>query len=71
MKRFCIAALMSIILLFTFRPDLCGEYDSDQIILSWTDDSAHTQTITWHSASKKDGYVQYNRRACSFLRSIR
>ena len=62
MKRFCIAALMSIILLFLLSaPVFAAEYDSDQIILSWTDDSAHTQTITWHSASKKDGYVQYNR----------
>lgn len=36
------------------------EYDGDQIILSWTQDNAHSQTITWHSAGKKEGYVQYN-----------
>ncbi len=35
-------------------------YDGDQIILSWSDNNAHTQTVTWRSASKKEGYVQYN-----------
>lgn len=62
MKRFCIAVILILICVFWMpAPISAAEYDGDQIILSWTDDSAHTQTITWHSTSKKDGYVQYNR----------
>lgn len=40
----------------------CAEYDGDQIVLSWSEDNAHTQTITWHSAGKQEGYVQYSRK---------
>lgn len=35
-------------------------YDGEQVLLSWSDDSSHSQTITWHSAFQKAGYVQYN-----------
>lgn len=41
-----------------------AEYDGEQIILSWSENNAHTQTITWHSRGKKEGYVQYNRKGC-------
>lgn len=36
------------------------DYDGSQIILSWTDDNAHSQAITWHSEAQKEGYIQYN-----------
>ncbi len=35
-------------------------YDGEQILLSWSEEAAHSQTITWHSPSGKAGYVQYN-----------
>lgn len=35
------------------------QYDGEQIILSWTGDSAHSQTVTWHSKGKKEGYLRY------------
>lgn len=37
-----------------------GQYDGDEILLSWTEDSAHSQTITWHSREGREGYVQYS-----------
>lgn len=39
-----------------------AEYDGDQILLSWSGDNAHSQTVTWHSTSKKEGYIQYSLR---------
>lgn len=39
-----------------------GQYDGDEILLSWTEDSAHSQTISWHSKEGKEGYVQYSRK---------
>ncbi len=35
-------------------------YDGEQILLSWSEEAAHSQTVTWHSPSQKAGYVQYN-----------
>ncbi|MCQ4636881.1 metallophosphoesterase family protein [Anaerovorax odorimutans] len=63
MKRFRITVILiaAVLLLIPAASHADDGYDGDQIILSWTDDSAHTQTITWHSKSREDGYVQYNR----------
>lgn len=36
------------------------QYDGDEILLSWTEDSAHSQTITWRSREGREGYVQYS-----------
>lgn len=63
--RFLYRAAILACLLALLQPAsvMAQTYDGNQVILSWTLDNAHTQTITWHSASKKEGYVQYNREA--------
>lgn len=56
--------LLLICVFFLMRPlpalGQAKDYDGEQILLSWSDGISHSQTITWHSASKKEGYVQYN-----------
>lgn len=37
-------------------------YDGSQFLLSWSESPSHSQTITWHSPSRREGYVQYNKR---------
>lgn len=62
MKRLCIAVLAAVCCWCAAALPVFGEeYDGDQVILSWTEDNAHTQTITWRSNSAGAGYVQYNR----------
>lgn len=34
-------------------------YDGRHILLSWSEEAAHSQTVTWHSPSKGEGYVRY------------
>ena len=36
-------------------------YDGSQFLLSWSESPSHSQTITWHSPSRREGYVQYNK----------
>lgn len=61
MKTLCSAILLAGLLFFACpAAAFCAEYDGDQIILSWSEDNTHTQTITWHSEAKKEGYVQYS-----------
>lgn len=37
-------------------------YDGKQVLLSWTSDTAHSQTITWQSQGGREGYIQYNQK---------
>lgn len=56
--------ILLICIFFLMRPlPVLGQtaaYDGEQILLSWSGENAHSQTITWHSASLKEGYVQYS-----------
>lgn len=58
--RIRILILFSAFLFIIPVPVWAEDYDGNQIILSWTEDNAHSQTITWHSKSQKEGYVQFN-----------
>ena len=62
MKAGCRAALLAGLLFFIGAvPVLAAEseYETDQVILSWSFDNARSQTITWHSKDAGNGYVQY------------
>lgn len=50
-----------LLLLETPVKSFAGEYDGGQIILSWSADNRHTQTITWHSNVGKEGYIRYRK----------
>lgn len=56
--------MLLICVFFLMRPlpalGQAEDYDGEQALLSWSDENSHSQTITWHSASQKEGYVQYN-----------
>lgn len=55
-----ILIFFSLFFLITPLAARAQDYDGSQIILSWTEDNAHSQTITWHSKARKEGYVQFN-----------
>lgn len=64
MKAVCRAALLAgLLFLIGAVPVLAAEseYGADQVILSWSFDNAHSQTVTWHSREAGCGYVQYAR----------
>lgn len=62
MKVICRAVGIACLLFFLQALPVWGaEYDGDQVVLSWSSDNAHSQTITWHSREGGQGYVQYDR----------
>lgn len=61
MKYFLSMMMTLCIFLLASKTVYCeNEYKGDQIILSWTGDNAHVQTINWHTNTGKPGYVQFN-----------
>lgn len=56
--------MMLVCVFFLMRPlpalGQVQDYDGEQVILSWSGENARSQTVTWHSPSGKEGYVQYN-----------
>lgn len=59
-KRNSIRISINIVLIaFLLSVSASAAGGPNQILLSWTDDPATTQTVVWRSASSDEGYVQY------------